>query len=78
MTPGHRRLADGSLLRIDIEHGQYVGRLYGPDRVERKIAVSASIDELDKLMAGWCEADMRDGVAETGAILARQRKLDSL
>jgi len=28
---GHRRLPDGSLLRVDIEIGHWVGRLYTPD-----------------------------------------------
>jgi hypothetical protein len=39
MYPGHRRLADGSLVRLDIERGQYVGRIYTPDLTVRKIVI---------------------------------------
>lgn len=28
---GHHRLPDGSLLRVDVEFGRWVGRLYTPD-----------------------------------------------
>jgi hypothetical protein len=31
MRTGHRRLADGSLLRVDIELGRWVGSLYTRD-----------------------------------------------
>ncbi len=31
MRTGHHRLADGSLLRVDIELGRWVGSLYTPD-----------------------------------------------
>ena len=37
--PGHHRLADGSLLRLDIERGQYVGRLYTRDLTVRKVVI---------------------------------------
>jgi hypothetical protein len=30
MSTGHYRLADGSLARVDIEVGRWVGRLYSP------------------------------------------------
>ena len=31
MRTGHYRLADGSLLRVDLEMGRWVGRLYTHD-----------------------------------------------
>ena len=31
MSTGHYRLADGSLVRVDIELGAWVGRLYAAD-----------------------------------------------
>ena len=38
MRTGHHRLADGSLLRVDIEFGRWVGSLYTPDmRVKTQI-----------------------------------------
>ncbi|BCI91903.1 hypothetical protein I545_6467 [Mycobacterium kansasii 662] len=38
MRTGHHRLADGSLLRVDIELGRWVGSLYTPDmQVVRRI-----------------------------------------
>ena len=38
MRTGHHRLADGSLLRVDIELGRWVGSLYTPDmRVKTQI-----------------------------------------
>ena len=41
MRTGHRRLADGSLLRVDIELGRWVGSLYTPDmRVKTQIVGS--------------------------------------
>jgi hypothetical protein len=42
MGIGHHRLADGSLLRVDIELGRWVGSLYTPDmRVKTRIVGSA-------------------------------------
>lgn len=38
MRTGHHRLADGSLLRVDIELGRWVGSLYTADmRVKTRI-----------------------------------------
>ncbi|ORB83531.1 hypothetical protein B1987_06525 [Mycobacterium kansasii] len=38
MGTGHQRLPDGSLLRVDIELGRWVGSLYTPDmRVVKRI-----------------------------------------
>jgi hypothetical protein len=35
---GHHRLPNGSLLRVDIEAGRWVGRLYTPDmRIKTRI-----------------------------------------
>ena len=41
MRTGHHRLADGSLLRVDIELGRWLGRLYTPDmRIKTQIVGS--------------------------------------
>lgn len=41
MRTGHRRLPDGSLLRVDIELGRFVGSLYTPDmRVKTRVVGS--------------------------------------
>jgi hypothetical protein len=41
MRTGHHRLADGSLLRVDIERGRWVGSLYTRDmRVKTRIVGS--------------------------------------
>jgi hypothetical protein len=38
MRTGHRRLADGSLLRVDMELGRFVGSLYTRDmRVKTRV-----------------------------------------
>jgi hypothetical protein len=38
MHTGHHRLADGSLLRVDVELGSFVGTLYTPEmRVETQV-----------------------------------------
>ena len=56
--PGHRRLADGSLTRLDIEHGQYVGRLYTPHLTVRKVVTgyrppNAVLDLRKQGPVGW-------------------------
>jgi hypothetical protein len=41
MRTGHHRLADGSLLRVDIELGRWVGSLYTRDmRVKTRVVGS--------------------------------------
>jgi len=41
MRTGHHRLADGSLLRVDIELGRWVGSLYTQDmRVKTRVVGS--------------------------------------
>ena len=41
MRTGHHRLADGSLLRVDIERGRWVGSLYTRDmRVKTRVVGS--------------------------------------
>ncbi|MFZ0718852.1 hypothetical protein [Mycobacterium sp.] len=52
-TTGHRRLADSSLLRLDLEGGKYVGRLYAPDLTVKKVFSAASIDEVNRQMLQW-------------------------
>jgi hypothetical protein len=52
MHTGHHRLADGSLLRVDVELGRFVGRLYTPEsNVKSRIhgseaKVHAWVDEI--------------------------------
>jgi len=42
MRTGHQRLPDGSLLRVDIELGRWVGSLYTRDmRVKTRVVGSA-------------------------------------
>ena len=41
---GHHRLADGSLVRIDIELGRWVGRLYTPDLVVKSRVVGSDAE----------------------------------
>lgn len=44
MRTGHHRLADGSLLRVDIEWGRWVGSIYTPDlRVKTQIVGSDAV-----------------------------------
>jgi hypothetical protein len=50
--PGHRRRADGSLTRLDIEHGQYVGRLYTPHLTVRKV-VTGTQEYVTQQMQEW-------------------------
>ena len=52
-TTGHRRLANGSLLRLDLERGNYVGRLYTADLTVKKEFAAASIDEVSRHMRTW-------------------------
>jgi hypothetical protein len=52
-TTGHRRLANSSLLRLDLEGGKYVGRLYAPDLTVKKVFSAASIDEVNQQMLQW-------------------------
>ena len=50
--PGHRRLADGSLIRLDIERGQYVGRLFTPDLTVGKVVIGTQ-EYVTQQMQGW-------------------------
>ncbi|MGB9222735.1 hypothetical protein [Mycobacterium sp.] len=44
MRTGHQRLANGSLLRVDIELGRWVGSLYTPDMQLKQQIVGSDID----------------------------------
>jgi hypothetical protein len=44
MRTGHHRLADGSLLRVDIELGRWVGTLYTPDMRVRTEIVGSDVE----------------------------------
>ena len=44
MRTGHHRLADGSLLRVDIELGRCVGSLYTPDMRVKTQIVGTDVD----------------------------------
>jgi hypothetical protein len=59
MHTGHHRLADGSLLRVDIELGRCVGRLYTPEmNVKTQIQGSAAKVHawVDEIAAGYSVA----------------------
>ena len=43
MRTGHHRLADGSLLRVDIELGRWVGSIYTPDMQVRRRIVGTDV-----------------------------------
>jgi hypothetical protein len=56
MPTGHYRLADGSLLRVDIELGHFVGTLYSPGlSVKRQVHGSADNVHawVDRIAAGY-------------------------
>jgi hypothetical protein len=46
MRTGHHRLADGSLMRVDMELGRWVGRLFTPE-MTLKAQVVGSDTEVD-------------------------------
>jgi hypothetical protein len=50
--PGRRRRADGSPTRLDIEHGQYVGRLKTPHLTLRKV-VTGTQEYVTQQMQEW-------------------------
>ncbi|HZA11999.1 hypothetical protein [Mycobacterium sp.] len=50
--PGHIRAADGSVVRLDVEMGTYVGRYYRQDLSVRAV-VSGSLAEVQAAMRGW-------------------------
>jgi hypothetical protein len=50
--PGHHRLADGGLARLDIELGRYVGRLYAPDLTVREVVVGTQ-EHVSHRMRQW-------------------------
>jgi hypothetical protein len=50
--PGHIRAADGSVVRLDVEMGKYVGRYYWPDLSVRAV-VYGSLAEVQIAMRGW-------------------------
>jgi hypothetical protein len=49
---GHRHLADGSLVRLDIEGGQYVGRLYRADLSVGRVVVGTQ-EHVAQQMRVW-------------------------
>ena len=56
MPTGHYRLADGSLLRVDVELGHFVGTLYSPGMsVKREVHGSADNVHawVDQIAAGY-------------------------
>jgi len=50
--PGHRRLADGCLARLDVEMARYVGRLYAPDLTVREVVVGTQ-EQVSQRMRSW-------------------------
>jgi len=57
---GHRRLPDGSLLRVDIEVGRWVGRLYAPD-----MHVTTRITGRPAVVHAWVDRITKAQVKET-------------
>ena len=49
---GHIRMADGSVIRIDVEAGSYVARYYRPDMSVRAI-VTRSLASAHPAMRRW-------------------------
>jgi hypothetical protein len=50
--PGHRRLSDGCLVRLDVELGRYVGRLYAPDLTVREVVMGTK-EQVSLRMRSW-------------------------
>jgi hypothetical protein len=50
MRTGHHRLADGSLLRVDIEQGRWVGRLYTPE-----LTVKSRVVGTEEQVHAWAD-----------------------
>lgn len=50
MRTGHHRLADGWLLRVDIEQGGWVGRLYTP-----QMTVQTQVVGTDEQVHAWAD-----------------------
>jgi hypothetical protein len=52
IRPGHHRLADGCLARLDVELGRYVGRLYAADLTVREVVVGTQ-EHVSQRMRHW-------------------------
>ena len=50
--PRHVRAAAGSVVRLDVEMGRYVGSYYRPDLSVRAV-VYGSLSEVQTAMRGW-------------------------
>jgi hypothetical protein len=50
MNTGHRRLANGSLVRVDIESGRWVGSLYTPQMTVKTLFVGNQAE-----VRGWAD-----------------------
>lgn len=50
MRTGHHRLADGSLVRVDIELGRWVGRVFTP-----KMALKVQVVGSDAEVHAWAD-----------------------
>jgi hypothetical protein len=67
MYTGHYRLADGSLLRVDVELGRFVGTLYTPGmNVKNQIHGSAAKVHawVDEIAAGYPAVAQRQTPAD--------------
>jgi hypothetical protein len=53
--PGHIRLPDGSVLRLDFELGRFVATHYRPDMTIRN-CVRGGFDEVRAAIAAWAAA----------------------
>jgi hypothetical protein len=54
--PGHIRAVDGSVVRLDLQMGSYVGTYYRPDLSIRAV-IYGSLAEVQTAMRGWTVAE---------------------
>jgi hypothetical protein len=57
--PGHIRLPNGSVLRLDIELGRFVATFYRPDMTVRD-CVRGGFDEMRAAIAAWATVEERE------------------
>jgi hypothetical protein len=60
MNTGHRRLANGSLVRVDIELGRWVGSLYTPQMTVKTVIVGNQAE-----VSAWADRICRLAAAPT-------------
>jgi hypothetical protein len=58
---GHRRLGDGSLLRLDFELGRWVGSHYRPNLTVRQV-VRGELDDVAAVLESWAGTGVSDQI----------------